>query len=61
MTSELPFFIVGVVTPDGPKYQYHQMLTCKDRDTAEKLADLIEEAIRVTGGVGDADITEVTE
>lgn len=61
MSPELPFFIVGVVTPDGPKHQYHQMLTCSNRETAEKLAALIHETIRVTGGVGDADITEVKE
>lgn len=58
MTYELPFFVIGIKTPDK---MYHQLLTCKDRDTAEKLASLIHETIRVTGGTGTVDMTEVKE
>ena len=58
MTYELPFFVVGIKTPDAT---YHQLLTCKDKNTAEKLAALVHETIRVTGGTGTVDMTEVKE
>lgn len=58
MTYELPFFIIGIKTPDKTHYQ---LLTCKDKETAEKLASLVHETIRVTGGTGIVDITEVKE
>ena len=58
MTQSLPFFIIGIITTDE---EYHQLLTCSSKDTAEKLAALVNETIRVSGGGGVVDMTEVTE
>lgn len=58
MTQSLPFFIIGIITMDE---EYHQLLTCSKKDTAEKLAALVKETIRVSGGGGVVDMTEVTE
>ena len=55
--SGVLFYIIGIKTED----EVYQLGTTSSSKSAEKLATLLREAIRVTGGYGEVQITDVTE
>ena len=55
--SDTLFYIIGIKT-EG---KYHQLATALTEENARKIRQLIQITIKVTGGKGIADVTEVTE
>ncbi len=54
--SETLFYIIGIRT-EG---EYHQLATANTEENARKIRQLIQVTIKVTGGKGTVDVTEVT-
>lgn len=55
--SDTLFYIIGIKT-EG---EYHQLATAQTEENARKIRQLIQITIKVTGGKGIVDVTEVTE
>ena len=51
------FWIIGIKTED----EYHQIATAWTEENARKSRQLIQITIKLTGGKGTVDVTEVTE